>query len=251
MTSTQGKGPGWFPDPTDMHQLRYFDARWTDHVSDNGVQSVSPLPPAPHWTPATPAPPAVGSTAVGQAAPPVAWPTAGQAAYSQYGVLGPGVQGREQGPGMVGPGLIAPAAVSRAKATAPVLVLVGGVLMALGPLFAWETASASGGYVADVKGTSEGAGPVVLIAGLVAALLAVLVLTATTGRRKTGIATLVISAVGLVFVLGNYSSISKDIDSAPPGVTANIGIGLIFSVIGCALVVVASVGLIRNKASKA
>ncbi|GAA1503250.1 AIM24 family protein [Nocardioides humi] len=37
----------WHPDPTGRHELRYWDgAQWTDHVSDQGVQSTSPLYPA-------------------------------------------------------------------------------------------------------------------------------------------------------------------------------------------------------------
>jgi Protein of unknown function (DUF2510) len=44
--------PGWYPDPNGAHQLRYFDgSAWTEHVSDNGLQSVSPLAPTP--TPTT------------------------------------------------------------------------------------------------------------------------------------------------------------------------------------------------------
>lgn len=36
---------GWHPDPSSQHELRYWDgARWTEHVVDRGVQSVSPLP---------------------------------------------------------------------------------------------------------------------------------------------------------------------------------------------------------------
>lgn len=34
----------WHPDPTGRHELRYWDgSQWTDHVSDSGVQSTSPL----------------------------------------------------------------------------------------------------------------------------------------------------------------------------------------------------------------
>lgn len=55
MTNMQGTvAPGWYSDPTGMHQLRYFDGRWTDHVSNNGVHSVSPMPPAPSFVPAAP-----------------------------------------------------------------------------------------------------------------------------------------------------------------------------------------------------
>lgn len=38
--------PAWHPDPTGRHELRYWDgSQWTEHVSDRGVQSVSPLAP--------------------------------------------------------------------------------------------------------------------------------------------------------------------------------------------------------------
>jgi len=34
----------WYPDPTQRHQHRYWDgAKWTDHVSDNGVQGTDPV----------------------------------------------------------------------------------------------------------------------------------------------------------------------------------------------------------------
>jgi uncharacterized protein (AIM24 family) len=36
----------WHPDPTGHHELRYWDGtQWTEHVSDGGVQSTSPLTP--------------------------------------------------------------------------------------------------------------------------------------------------------------------------------------------------------------
>lgn len=35
---------GWQPDPSQRHQLRYWDGqRWTEHVSDGGSQSVDPV----------------------------------------------------------------------------------------------------------------------------------------------------------------------------------------------------------------
>lgn len=38
----------WHPDPGGRHELRYWDgSSWTDHVSDNGVTSLDPLPPYP------------------------------------------------------------------------------------------------------------------------------------------------------------------------------------------------------------
>jgi hypothetical protein len=38
--------PGWHPDPSGRHQLRWWDGgRWADHVSDNGVGGTDPLIP--------------------------------------------------------------------------------------------------------------------------------------------------------------------------------------------------------------
>jgi len=42
MTPTQ-TAPGWYPDPSGRHQIRYWDGvAWTDHVADNGVQGHDP-----------------------------------------------------------------------------------------------------------------------------------------------------------------------------------------------------------------
>lgn len=32
--------PGWHADPCGRHGQRYYDVRWTEHVSDDGVTSV-------------------------------------------------------------------------------------------------------------------------------------------------------------------------------------------------------------------
>ncbi len=38
----------WYPDPDGRHEVRYWDGnQWTEHVTDNGVQSVDPLPTTP------------------------------------------------------------------------------------------------------------------------------------------------------------------------------------------------------------
>jgi hypothetical protein len=40
------RNDGWWPDPLGRHEHRYHDgSKWTDHVSDNGVTSVSSLTP--------------------------------------------------------------------------------------------------------------------------------------------------------------------------------------------------------------
>jgi len=40
--------PGWQPDPTGRHGLRYHDGiRWTEHVADAGVQAYDPVTPSP------------------------------------------------------------------------------------------------------------------------------------------------------------------------------------------------------------
>lgn len=216
--------PGWFPDPSRAHQFRYFNTIWTDQVSDGGVVTTAALgpPPIPSVPPAYPAPPSTP------------WPHAD----AGYAVYGPAALATVSAP-----------AAARAKTGAPVVVLVGGILMSAGTLFPWETVSTQSTFVTtsgNVKGTAEGAGPVVLVAGLIIAVLAALVLAGTIGKRRTGIATLLISATSLVFAFGNFAAISNDIDSAPSGVTANIGIGLILAIIGAIMALVASVGLVRR-----
>jgi Protein of unknown function (DUF2510) len=44
-TRGQATGPaGWFADPGRRHELRYWDGqRWTEHVSDRGIQGVDPV----------------------------------------------------------------------------------------------------------------------------------------------------------------------------------------------------------------
>jgi len=44
MVDGQAGGTGWYRDPSGVHQFRYFDAIWTDQVSDAGVVRTSPLP---------------------------------------------------------------------------------------------------------------------------------------------------------------------------------------------------------------
>jgi uncharacterized protein (AIM24 family) len=73
----------WHPDPTGRHELRYWDGtQWTDHVSDNGVQTVSPLEPAAE---SAEGPTAAGGTGTdtaarsgGQAEPEASYPSQGQ-----------------------------------------------------------------------------------------------------------------------------------------------------------------------------
>ena len=47
MLASMSENPAsWHPDPMGRHQLRYWDGNaWTDHVSDNGVQTTDPLQP--------------------------------------------------------------------------------------------------------------------------------------------------------------------------------------------------------------
>jgi hypothetical protein len=40
----QREGAGWYSDPTEMNELRYFGGQWTDQVSTRGVASRQPLP---------------------------------------------------------------------------------------------------------------------------------------------------------------------------------------------------------------
>jgi hypothetical protein len=46
--SFRGIPPGWLPDPSGRHQQRYWSGLdWTDHVTDDGVPGIDPLPAPP------------------------------------------------------------------------------------------------------------------------------------------------------------------------------------------------------------
>jgi hypothetical protein len=42
----RGQRAGWYPDPTGRSELRWFDGRWTEHVSTGGRPGIDPLPSA-------------------------------------------------------------------------------------------------------------------------------------------------------------------------------------------------------------
>lgn len=144
------------------------------------------------------------------------------------------------------------AATGRAR-TSAVVALVGGVLMALGAILPWEVVTMNGAIVESVKGLSEGAGGLTLGAGLVVGLLAVLFLNGTLGRRSA-VATISISAVALVFVMGNFMAISNDIDQAAGAgvdgfvaVDATLGMGIILAILGGLVAIAASVMVLLSK----
>ena len=46
--------PGWYPDPSARHELRYFDgARWTPHVCSRGYVSIDGGPAVAPYVPAS------------------------------------------------------------------------------------------------------------------------------------------------------------------------------------------------------
>lgn len=117
MNQSQASGQGWYPDPSGAHHLRYYDGMtWTNHVSNGGVVTTAPL-----------SQPTAPSVAFGQPVAPATWPGARDAASPPYGVLSPGP--------------VAASVVKRRKTTGLVLVLVGGLPMALGTQFPWESVS--------------------------------------------------------------------------------------------------------------
>lgn len=53
---TQPNAPaGWYRDPTGVHELRYFNGRWTAHVCTQGVTSINQLTASPASPVSTPA----------------------------------------------------------------------------------------------------------------------------------------------------------------------------------------------------
>ncbi len=210
--------PGWHSDPMGQHDWRYWDgASWTEHVSDVG-RTPQPAPVTPSSTPHAVLP--------SVSLPSVSLPSV---------VAG-----------------LSKAATGRAR-TSAVVALVGGVLMALGAILPWEVVTVNGAIVESVKGLSEGAGGLTLGAGLLVGLLAVLFLNGTLGRGSA-IAMISITAVALVFVMGNFMAISNDIDQAAGAgvdgfvaVDATLGMGIVLAILGGLVAIAAGIVVLLSK----
>lgn len=224
--------PGWHSDPMGQHDWRYWDgAIWTEHVSDVG-RTPQPAPVAPSSTPHA-------------VLPSVSLPSVTLPSVTLPSVSLPSV--------VAG---LSKAASGRAR-TSAVVALVGGVLMALGAILPWEVVTVNGAIAESVKGLSEGAGGLTLGAGLLVGLLAVLFLNGTLGRGSA-IAMVSITAVALVFVMGNFMAISNDIDQAAGAgvdgfvaVDATLGMGIVLAILGGLVAIAASIMVLLSRDARA
>ncbi len=149
---------GWQPDPSGQHELRYWDgSRWTEHVVDRGVQSVSPLPEA------APVLPPQGQVPQGQAAPssqgqpqgqPQAAPAQSRPGAGPGGIRGDLVDGRFAGLESTGPSLQNPKLL-RVRLTEPFLAKQGAMVAYQGEL-AFHYQGAGMGRVLKRALTGEG-----------------------------------------------------------------------------------------------
>jgi hypothetical protein len=230
-----GPGPGWYPDPTQRHQARWWDgAQWTERVVADGVERVDPLPQAP--------PDARGATSPGVAEAqdrdwwvvaddPVASDSLspGQASLAALAAI------EDQAPD-VARSLVRPSAKVR---TAGGFVFAGAVALLAGSATAWM--QVRGPRVNDswtATGLDLGDGRITIA---LAMLLAVLGAGLATGRLAriggakvgamgslvAGAASLAVAAVDIADVADRASRLG-----VPAGAVSDVGNGLWLAFIG-------------------
>ena len=183
-------GAGWFADPMQRHQLRYWSGQeWTEHVSDNGQVSVD----------------ALGSSTASQYQPQAQYPQAQypQAQYPQAQYPQAQPQGWPPTPA------VAPATPA-AGSQVGLVTLGGAALAGIGAAVDWmgQGGFTANGFdipalfLADYQTDSEPG----LAVGHLAALLAVALLVAAflgqpTRRTLTLVAGIALVAIGLLFLV--------------------------------------------------
>ena len=179
-------GAGWFADPMQRHQLRYWSGQeWTEHVSDNGQVSVD----------------ALGSSTASQYQPQGQYQPQAQYPQAQYPQAQP--QGWPPTPA------VAPATPA-AGSQVGLVTLGGAALAGIGAAVDWmgQGGFTANGFdipalfLADYQTDSEPG----LAVGHLAALLAVALLVAAflgqpTRRTLTLVAGIALVAIGLLFLV--------------------------------------------------
>lgn len=209
MTSSS---PGWFSDPGNPQVSRYWTgAQWAGERIWNGAAWIDSRPPA---------------------LPP-------QPVYA-----GPGA---------------APftATATRTPAIGPVrnrllLTVAGAVLVVIGSVLPWATQN-NGITTTTINGSSVGGGQFLIIVGLAIAVLAGLYLSGVIGKRSC-IASLVLGALAITICFANMANISDVMDKEKAndptfqlnGGGTHSGIGLFVVLIGCVLVLVATIMTMRS-----
>jgi drug/metabolite transporter superfamily protein YnfA len=245
---------GWFPDPMQRHQFRWWTgAGWSEHVSDGGVSGVDPL--------ANQAPPQ--STIAAQAPPParsVPYQQAPQQVPYQPGPYQPGPY--QPGPYQPGPyqqgaqpmsqplprqTLIAPppaAAAVSAGLSVGWITLIGAVVAGVSTLLNWLDlgfTSANGfdvpvAFLVDYKTVADSSFTV----GLVALVLAVVALAAAFVRQPAmriaaRVAGGLLVLVGLAYMVQMY----RVADTADVSLSDLMGVGPLVAIVGGVTVLVA------------
>ena len=188
-------GAGWFADPMQRHQLRYWSGQeWTEHVSDNGQVSVD----------------ALGSSTASQYQPQAQYPQAQypQAQYPQAQY--PQAQYPQAQPQGWPPTPAVAPATPAAGSQVGLVTLGGAALAGIGAAVDWmgQGGFTANGFdipalfLADYQTDSEPG----LAVGHLAALLAVALLVAAflgqpTRRTLTLVAGIALVAIGLLFLV--------------------------------------------------
>jgi hypothetical protein len=261
--------PGWYPDPYQRHESRYWDGgRWTEHVSNGGATAVDPAdwgagassgvtapaetaafevpperdpvpPAAPTWQPTPPAPPEPPmATPPPVATPPASWgapPSNVPPAPPTWGATAPGgawaaTTGR-------------PPVDTRDRLPAIIGLAASAVLLASAFLPWFEVSVDFGGVSVseDVSGMDGGDGVLIILFALVAGALALLRLLGK-GAPQLGIGMAVVGLLATVVGLIDLADKDPDTDAALAQLAdVNPSVGLWLVILAGLVVAVAGV----------
>ncbi len=214
---TSGPEAGWYRDPSGRHEHRWWDgASWTPYVLTLGLRSVDYGDPDGSGTAGADQAEAPNSEAPNSEVPDSDAPDPESPAADAVG----------------------PVASSRPLA-AWVVVFVGAALLVVGALLPWgEATSKTASFSSD---GIDGNGAITIIAAVVLVLVVLVVQRPTTAAWLVIATAVVAGAIGVRDAVDLSDKAARLVDQGPPGVSANVGVGVWVTIGGAVLALVGGI----------
>ncbi len=209
---TSGPEAGWYRDPSGRHDHRWWDGTtWTPYVLTLGLRSVDYGDPD----------------------------DSGAADTEEADLPDAGAPDAETpDPEVPEPEVPVATATSRPLA-AWVVVFVGAALLVVGALLPWgEATSKTASFSSD---GIDGNGAITLVAAVVLVLLFVVVQRTTTAAWLVIATAVVAGAIGVRDAVDLSDKAARLVDQGPPGVSANVGIGVWVTIAGAVIALVGGI----------
>jgi hypothetical protein len=213
---TSGPEAGWYRDPSGRHDHRWWDGTsWTPYVLTLGLRAVDYGDPDES-----------GAAGAERAGP-------GRIAEPTSSAAPPDADADAPEPEV-------PAAVAPSRPVAAwIVVFVGAALLVVGALLPWGKAtSKTASFSSD---GIDGNGAITLIAAVVLVLVVLVVQRPTTAAWLVIATAAVAGAIGVRDAVDLSDKAARLVDHGPPGVTANVGIGVWVTIAGTVIALVGGI----------